>query len=395
MKVCNLIFDFNFMFHSEFAVYTAYNRSAKFSTENDEISFVQGVANKLFYALGHLPNSGKIVCCVDSRSWRKSVEIPGTEYKASRESADGSKGTMDKDTKDKFYSLMDEFSKALDSVGIISSRMSGAEGDDLIFKWSEYFKSKGENVIIISGDRDLTQLVCKSDDESYEPWIIQWNNSAKNNKMFIPAGWQQNWLNTESTIFNMNLADDRLVIKRHINDFAIQLNVIQSETVILEKILLGDDGDDVPPAWSYPSKTKKGDDKIINLTAKFVTLIMSVLNDKYKIGPVQIMSKFDDDDFMTEMAGIILRVMKTVDGTNERIPVVTALRRNKTLVHLSADVLPVNLQSDIDTHIDTQIDGLSTQRHKWNRKGLFQGTRFAENAPSKKDDPYAFFKIPD
>lgn len=401
MKPCNVIFDGNYLFHSEFSIFASYNKSAKFATEGDEVAFIQGVANKLFYAMSHLPKGGKVVFCIDSRSWRKAVEIPGTEYKASREEADGSKGQMDKETKEKFYTLMNEFCEILKSVGIIVSRIPGAEGDDLIYRWTEFFYERGENCIVISGDRDMTQLVKMKrwiegvPEEQCEPWIIQWNNNSKHNKMFIPEGWQQSWLNRSSSIFEMDMNNDRLAIKQHINDFAINLEVIKPESVVFHKVLVGDDGDDVPSAWSYEGKTKEGKPKTVRLTDSIAEKVIEAGREKLNLDPNNVMHRFTDDQFLTTLSGIILRVMKTVDGTEERKTVVEALRRNKKLVHLSADELPGNLVGVVDDHIETVLEDLRTHRDRWNRKGLFEGTRFSENAAPKRDDPFAFFNVPE
>jgi 5'-3' exonuclease len=397
MKPCNVIFDGNYLFHSEFSIFASYSKSAKFSTEGDEVSFVQGVANKFFYALGHLPKGGKVVFCIDSRSWRKSVEIPGTEYKASRENEDGSKGQMDKDTKEKFYKLMNEFCDILKSVGIIVSRIAGAEGDDLIFRWTEFFYEKGENCIVMSGDRDMTQTVkMRRTEDEHEPWIIQWNNNSKHNRMYIPEGWQQSWLNRSSSIFEMDMNNDRLAIKQHITDFAIDLQVVHPGEVVFNKILVGDDGDDVPPACSYEGKTKEGKPKTVRLTDSIAGKVIAAMREKFgSFDPATALQRFHDEAYMTTLAGIILRVMKTVDGTEERKVIVESLKRNKKLVHLSVEELPANLVGVIDDHIKTTIEDLRTQRDKWNRKGLFEGTRFSENVAPKRDDPFAFFNVPE
>lgn len=393
MKNCNLVWDLNYLFHSEFSVFSGYNKSPRFSGERDEISFVQGVANKLFFALGHLPKSGKVVFCVDSNSWRKSVEIPGGGYKASRDNEKGGKGQMDKETMERFYALVDEFSKRLASVGMVVSKISGAEGDDLIYRWCDHFKRIGENVMVISADKDLTQLVHMG--EHGEPWTICWNNKTKDNKFYVPAAWQREWLSGESDVFNFNVMDDRSIIKSHIRNFAIDLNVVDPHTVALQKILLGKDKDDVPPAWSYLGKTRDGKDKMINLTPTVMASVVAAVKDKYGIFADGILDRFDDDEFLMDFAGMILRVMQDVDGVEERKAVVVSLRRNRTLSHLCDSSLPPNLLSHIDEHISESLDELRIHRDKWNKKALFEGTRFSDAAPPRRDDPFAFMQLPD
>lgn len=400
MKPCNIIYDGNYLFHSEFSIFSSYNK-ARFTSERDEIEFIQGVANKFFYATSNLPQSGRIVFCVDSKSWRKSIEIPGGGYKISRESDDGSKGTMDKETKEKFYKLMDEFSKCLRDVGIIVSRIPGAEGDDLLYKWSKHFYLNGENSIIISGDRDTTQTVKMPDEfelvenrEQLEPWILVWNNNTKHNKLFAPEGWQTKWLSRETSVFDFNVADDRLILKKLIGDLGAKVEIVHPEKMIFDKILLGDDGDDVPAAWSYMGKTKKGEPKKIRLTDSYLDKVWKLVQEKYRLTNNDALRLIDDQVFLTDLAGIILRVMGDVDGSAEREKVVECIKRNEKLVRLADHIIPANLQNEVDDHITESLD-TRTFRNKWNRKGLFEGSRFSENAPPKRDDPFAFFKLPD
>src|SRR3972149_5214017 len=193
----NIVWDLNYLAHSEFSIFTGYSKGPvnPFGNKQKEIEFVQGLANKFFYALNSLPRGGKVVCCVDSKSWRKTLY---EGYKESREDKDGNKPKMDKAVKNKFYDLLREFTDLLKAAGIVVSRVPGAEGDDLMYRWSDYFHRNGDSTILITGDHDLTQVVRGPN----EPWTVVWNNNSKHNRIFTASGWKDGWLkNSPNTIF--------------------------------------------------------------------------------------------------------------------------------------------------------------------------------------------------
>jgi hypothetical protein len=86
---------------------------------------------------------------------------------------------------------------------------------------------------------------------------------------------------------------------------------------------------------------------------------------------------------------------KDVDGSTERYVVIEAMRRNATLVWLDESVIPYNLVAEMDLHIDTMLNTNETQRHRWNKSSLFEGTRFEEDAVPDRYDPFLGMKIPE
>ena len=401
-KKINIIIDGNFIFHQNFAVYVGWNSTNAFPTERDEVSFIQSVANNFFSALRQLPKGGDVIFTIDSRSWRKAVEIPNHPgYKSGRTDKDGNKGVMNPETAQKFYGLMDDFGKHLSRVGIIVSRIGGAEGDDLIYRWTKRLYDKGESCIIISGDRDLTQLVKMNKDK--DKWIIQWNNKNNGkrfkNSMYVPSGWDGEWLKLggATSIFNFDIGSDKEDLIKLIRDQDITVEVVHPDEVIMKKILAGDDGDDVPPVWinEMPSKKDPAVMTKVRMTGKKPGVVMEQLSESYSIDKTNYMNKWDDADYMQECAGLVLRLTKDVDGMAERQIVIEAMKRNAQLVWLDEAQLPYNLIAEMDLHIDTMMATNETQKHRWNRKGIFDGTRFDEDAPPTKYDPFMKMSIPD
>lgn len=400
-KKINIIIDGNYVFHSAFSVYAGWNKTNAFPTKKDEVAFVQSVANNFFATIRQLPKGGDVVFTVDSRSWRKAVDIPDHPgYKSGRVDKDGNKGAMTPETAATFYRLIDEFTKYLGRVGIIISRIGGAEGDDLIFRWSDYFFKKGESSIIISGDKDLTQLV-RIDTEN-ENWVIQWNNKNNSarfkNTIYMPLGWRKEWLSLadEVDIFNFQIGNAKEDILKLIRDQDITLLVVHPDDVVIGKILAGDDGDDVPPVWINKKWTnKQGVQRDVRMTGKKPAACMAELSEKYDIDETNYLDKWNDAQFMQDAAGLVLRLTKDVDGTAEREIVIEAMRRNAQLVWLKEDQLPYNLLAEMDHHIEKMMATNVTQRHLWNRNGIFEGSRFAEDAVPDKYDPFIGIELPE
>lgn len=385
----NIVVDLSYVFHQEYAVFSSWSKHG-FNGEQDEIEFVQGLCNKFFYMLKHLPTADRVVLCMDSKSWRKGIDLPDGGYKGNRQDDTGKKKGMDEETAATFFRLQDEFAKITSRVGIITSRIGGAEGDDLVFKWTKRLYDMGESCVIISADRDLTQLVRLGDENN---WVIQWNNKKNSsritNTMYVPVGWKAEWLNAEKevSIFDFELDTDKQDMLKLIRDQEITVEPVYPDLVVMEKILAGDDKDNVPPVWHNHTKTKAGKDTVIRMTGKKPGIVMEKLEEKFGVKPTEIMSKWEDEQFMNECAGLVLRTTKDVDGSAEREVVKDAMRRNCKLVRLTDEDLPYNLVGEIDMHIDHALATNVTQRDKWNRNGVTIGTRFDGSYVPKAYNP--------
>ena len=169
----SVIIDGNYLFHKTFAIFSDYGSKQPgevLSQASEQGMFMRKIITDLCYALNQLPTNGHVIFCKDSRSWRKDLKVERADYKSSRV----------KDEKvdwGSFFDLMDEFGKFLETNGYIYSTAQGAEGDDLLWFWTEKLKKAGHNVVVFSGDKDSHQLVSCND-----TWTICWNANSKNNK---------------------------------------------------------------------------------------------------------------------------------------------------------------------------------------------------------------------
>jgi len=412
--ITNILIDGNFISFSEFAMFSSYGKTKDpLRRDRDQASFIQGLSSRLFYILNSLPKGGRVVFCLDSRSWRKEFM---EKYKESRENEKGDKGIMDNETKQLFYSLLAEFGEVLTLAGIHMSKVQGAEGDDLLFKWARYFNDKGENCIIISGDYDMTQTVQGPE----SPWTIVWSNKSTNNKMFTSAGWIDAIEEPQSnTVFEFNVTHDQSNLSKLIRDSGTSIQVMDVPHYVLHKILIGDDGDDVPSSWKMKTETSKGEEKWVRVTDKkaekiievityppsdhsldckeWLNVILHAIDPKAKSILDYTQTNINVAERMDEISGVLLRVMGDVDDAELRKQVTENILRNAKLVWLREEMLPFNVNQMINENIEKSINTVkASNRAKWNKNALLEGTRFgkAQIAP-RGFDPFSLIDLPD
>jgi len=326
----NITIDGNYIFHKTFGVFAGYGNldpGKVLKNKSDQAAFVRKVATDLCASLKSVPHGGRLIFTTDSRSWRKDVEIEDGGYKSGRVKDDKVDWTI-------FFELLTAFGNQLEKMGFIFSRRDGAEGDDLLMFWSDYFNSIGESCLIISGDHDMHQLVKMNDD----CWTAVWNTNSKKNVIAVPVGWVDGWLNKNESvgmsIFNMGSAISP--DKERFKDFVKKVNIeeITTHRFILNKILIGDDGDSVPSVFDYLK-----DGKLVRFTPKKAeTAYDNFMESEWKDLPFE--EAMLNKEFLEWFSGLILRITKYVDSTDNREKVKNNLVRNFKLMWLNQNVIP-------------------------------------------------------
>lgn len=387
----SVVFDINHFFHTEYSVYS-YRSNGKIRDEKDEKVFMAGVVARFAATVGKLP-AHSVVVCADSRSWRKAVEIPaspenpeGLGYKSSRQEAKDK--TMDEDTQKRFYSLIEEFGRMVEARGMVYSVLDGFEGDDLVAAWAKRLNDKGHCVVAITGDGDLSQVVTA--DWTAGTWTVVWSINSNSNKMFVPAGWQDQVLVArEQTIFDMGVGVEEQ-IKAIVRDQ--QVNVVKTDPKIVSfnKVMLGDSGDDVPSVWSVSAKTKKGEDKVVRVTPKVLTQAIEWMRSSGSMPATAEIPDVADEAQMVAFAGVVLRTIGATDGDAEREAFLARVKLNLNLVSLVGDYLPADsLKESVSDHLSNR-EVSDPERSGWTKDGLVAGTRFEGGAVEKRFDPFAF-----
>jgi hypothetical protein len=375
----NILCDGNYIFHKTFGVFAGYGNQDPgkvLKNKSDQAIFIRKIATDLTSSLRMLPTGGRLVFTCDSRSWRKDVEIEDGGYKSGRVKDEAVDWSI-------FFDLMQSFGKHLEKMGFIFSKVEGAEGDDLLLFWSRKFNNLGESTVIISGDKDLHQLVKMNGPDS---WTCVWNNNSKKNFLYVPMGWKDNWLNesnhSEVSIFNMSSTISPE--KERLKDFIkkVDLEEIDSFPFIFNKILIGDKGDSVPSVWEYDSAgktyrfTQAKSDKIIELFEQ---------SDFKNLG-IQALS--EDQDFLNWISPLVLKLSKGVDSTENRNKVKSNWIRNLKLMWLDPNVIPEKVSFDSELDIQRGIK-LEKKSVTLDRIKILEGTDWVNsNYQPKGFDPF-------
>ena len=376
----NILCDGNYIFHKTFGVFGGFGAkdpSKILGTKGEQSMFIRKVATDLCAGLRLLPQGGRLVFTCDSRSWRKDVEIEDGGYKSNRVKDE----TVDWSI---FFELMSDFGHQLENQGFVFSKVKGAEGDDLLYFWSEHFNSIGEDCIIISGDKDMHQLARHNE----KGWTIIWNNNSKNNVLAVPPGWEDNWVNKEESvsIFDMTsaISPDKEKIKEFLKK--VQVEEIIRRDFVFNKMLTGDKGDAVPGVWYV--QTPAG--KFNGVSPKKAEQIMESLNQSEWKGTT-FTEMLKSEEFLSWVSGFILRILKDVDNTENRKKVSSNLLRNYTLMWLDRKVMPDFVSESCDVEVLRGME-IPKKNITIDRVKILEGTDWAaEPSVPKSFDPFANF----
>lgn len=214
----NIIFDGNFLAHKCFSVWQQYHQGEDIAEvisqpENQQV-LVRKFVIDLCATLQRFSQIDCVVVVFDSRSWRYSLH---DDYKYAL--------TRTKDPwKDHFFTVLAEFESLLSRKGIITSRVQGAEGDDLMYLWSIYFDQVlDEQCCCITADSDMRQIITQN--------VSIFNNNSKNLRCFTHPVNEVFWH------------------EYHRDDVVVQ--AVNPFEVVLYKAIMGDKNDNIP-------KLKKG-----------------------------------------------------------------------------------------------------------------------------------------
>jgi len=337
----NICIDGNYFFYKTFGVFTGFDKdtdpSKILSEYSQRSTLIRKVATDLCSSLKELPTSGRLIFTMDSRSWRKNVEIEGGGYKSARhknEEVDWSS----------FFDLLREFGNHLEKKGFIFSKVDNSEGDDLVAFWVNKFREIGENTIIISGDQDLHQLIYQDENS----WTSVWNSNSKRNILSvdenwkIPSGVSKRVASVFDMAFTLSSEADRLsvLLKKS------QVQKINTKEFIFKKILLGDTGDSVPSVWEYEKENKK-----VRFTEKKVDQLYSFYLES-KWANLEFSEILEDKEFLQWVSSMVLKISKDIDSSEKREKVEKNYLRNVSLMWLNKKVIPSHVTEGCLLEID-------------------------------------------
>ena len=387
----NAVLDISNIFYRSMYITGGYGKKGyTFDSQKEIDELVRKVAIDVSFTLRQI-NASRVIFAIDSRSWRKDIEIEENEgYKSHRKKADYLNW-------DNIYSAMDDFCSIMNDKGLITSKIEGAEADDLMCLWKdELLFNQKQHVILVSGDEDIRQLVSFNPYEQGEIIIsavfnpfTQGKNSKK--KLFVPSVFNE-WLEKEDEtvdIFNRNIDSDKEAFIKLTNDNQVVFEVLDGEEVALRKIFCGDTGDNVPAIYSWKGQTKKGDPKDFRITeAKYKKIIET-------IRPVNLQKNFSNRiDYidLSDHLDLIYKELQEISGQKPSFKMKDRLKRQIKLVVLDSLEFPENIVNKFKEQIEDNLAKVPDKISGWHMNSLLEGTRYIDENYQRSKNEASIFK---
>ena len=325
-------------------------------TDEDREMYVRKLATDLAYQLrlidGFIDN---VVWTLDSRSWRKDF-YPDANYKGTR------KKSSDLNW-DNFTKATGEFKNILASHGVVISQIDGAEGDDLIYAWNTECLANGKSTLIFTGDKDLLQLVAKND--SNDAHSIMYSPVHK--KLYVPQGYDK-WIekeNTNNDIFAVLKSSVALTTRsKQLVDIMTTkgkatLYEVDPVEVMFTKVLTGDAGDNVAPAYWYTKDSKSGSTRTYGVTERKALLVIEDFRKKHgTLNPMYLHST----EHISDLAKILIRVVNAKYMSQDQI--ISNINTNINLMILNNKTIPGGILEAMFGHIESTISSMNTRMHE-------------------------------
>lgn len=361
-----LIIDGNyFLFRTLYVLPRKSKNIPLLDTTEDMQNFMSKLATDFSYQVRLLDGLiDKIVWTVDSRSWRKDF-YPEVDYKGNRKQGNDINW-------ENFSKVSEDLLSILSKKGVIISKINGAEADDLIYAWNTESLANNKSVIILSGDRDMIQLVNKTNNGSYSVLF-----SPATSKLYVYQGFSE-WMESDDETKYTDIFDIMKVSVSTENQTKklFQILVKKKKVSIIEidpnefkfiKVLIGDNGDNVQPAYWYVLKDRRygiSESKAVKIVNEF----------KQKHGELSTMYLYNSE-FVTDLANITVKVMNAKHMSREQI--ISNIRSNINLMILSSTSIPEGILDDMFKSIEPY---LSINKIKLNEvssmKSLLEGTSY-------------------
>lgn len=181
------------------------------------------------------------------------------EYKGTRTKSDDFNWDM-------LFASYEEFMNMLRANGITCCRENGMEGDDWCYHWSKYLNEHGTNVIIWTKDKDLTQLVKMSKDKNFTIW---WNKDSGIIASDTPEE-EMNWL------FNTQYTENDNMFQSLV-DKSDKITTVNPNAIVVDKILRGDESDNIMPIIMRRSKSNS--DRQFKISPKDIDTTLDYTDD--------------------------------------------------------------------------------------------------------------------
>jgi len=339
-----------FLFRTLYVLPRKSKKTEMLATDEDATVFMRKLATDFAYQIRLFEGLiDKVVWTIDSRSWRKDF-YPEAEYKGNRKQ-DSSINWAN------FSKVTEEFTQLLIKQGVIYSKVNGAEGDDLMYAWNTESLANDKSVIMFTGDKDLVQLVNRSKNNNTHTILF----SPAHKKLYTYQGFSE-WLTTEEKETSTDLFDvlktssspesqSKKLLSSIISKKKVSVVEVDPEDFRFRKVLTGDSGDNVPPAYWHISTPKNGNPRRYGISEAKAGAIIQEFKDKH--GSLSHMYLYDEG-YITDLANILIRHMKAKHMSREQI--ISNLKSNVNLMVLSSHTIPEGILDEMFQSVESQIN---------------------------------------
>ena len=339
-----------FLFRTLYVLPRKSKKTEMLATDEDATVFMRKLATDFAYQIRLFEGLiDKVVWTIDSRSWRKDF-YPEAEYKGNRKQ-DSSINWAN------FSKVTEEFTQLLVKQGVIYSKVNGAEGDDLMYAWNTESLANDKSVIMFTGDKDLVQLVNRSQNNNTHTILF----SPAHKKLYTYQGFSE-WLITEEKETSTDLFDvlktssspesqSKKLLSSIISKKKVSVVEVDPEEFRFRKVLTGDSGDNVPPAYWHISKPKNSNPRRYGISEAKAGAIIQEFKDKH--GSLSHMYLYDNG-YITDLANILIRHMKAKHMSREQI--ISNLKSNVNLMVLSSHTIPEGILDEMFQSVESQIN---------------------------------------
>lgn len=371
-----LLIDGNYFIYSRLFVMPKPSNGKLLGDEKSKAQFMRKLCIDFASEIRKMqPFLDKIVLAIDSKSWRKDL-FPEAEYKGTRTQDD----SVDWEA---VYQVYDEFKSILGKKGVIIQQVNGAEADDLLFAWSTYLNTIGQNCIVWTGDRDLIQLVDYS--KATDGYTLWYYNTKKklitfegfNKMMAMPIDEPSS---NEDLLFNLASKTALLEkVRSEVNDWikknGIEIEEINCDHFIFQKILTGDKSDNIKSVVTW---TKGG--RTYNISHKQSDKILEQYLKEEKTFSIDHMF---NDEHVDKICDIIYRVI----GNSSKSTIKTRFNQNLDIMLLHYNTIPEAIQTQMQKSIDSNIDIEPIINKLTQMENILEGSKWTQ---IKSDVPTQF-----
>lgn len=367
----NLIIDFNnLLLRSACLPGLSYSNSS-FDKDEDVYDLLKKVTIDICFNIRLFNPTNVILLCDSPNAWRKDL-LPDDEngYKANRVK-DESKNW------DNFFKIVDEYKEALIDKGFNVVSIPRAEADDLAAMYkSKLYDLDNECIIFISSDKDWRQLI--DFDKNLGKYVVVFNSTTNNRgkkKLYLTEDIYNFIYKKEDLTFDDKMSllfgdidNNKDIVKNSIinalSSAKIDIEYVNPDYVVIEKIFGGDSGDNVPGYYTYYKTTKRGTNKTTVTPSQIKKLVENL----------HIITKHDFIQCVDYIKPELEKIMNMELPVDNR----TVINRQRVLVELSPDLFPISIVNEFEDIYSKQIPFPVKNYTNLKWQDVLKGTKFVD-----------------